>query len=164
MTTSARHATGTLNAEAAVGPCAHRSCSAPFTLSSDENSLQSSLKCSTILVPCWTPLASAISNTPELRVGGGQRHRCDSLKRPSLGSCSHRLLLSPVRGPLVSRCVGLGRLAVDVDAVGHHEGRIESHPELTDDGAAGLSLVLQGIQERLRTQETVPIGWKNFCY
>lgn len=39
----------------------------PLTLSSEENSLHSSLRCSTIFVPCWTPLASAISKTPELR-------------------------------------------------------------------------------------------------
>lgn len=40
--------------------------SIPLTLSSAENSLQSSLRCSTILVPGLTPLASAISNTPDL--------------------------------------------------------------------------------------------------
>ncbi len=38
----------------------------PLTRSSDENSLQSSLRWSTILVPGRTPEASAISNTPEL--------------------------------------------------------------------------------------------------
>lgn len=55
--------------------CSHWSSSAPLTLSSVENSLQSSLRCSTILVPCWTPLASAISNTPELRSGRTERVR-----------------------------------------------------------------------------------------
>lgn len=39
----------------------------PLTRSSDENSLQSSLRWSTILVPWRTPDASAISNTPELQ-------------------------------------------------------------------------------------------------
>lgn len=39
----------------------------PLTLSSEQNSLQSSLRCSTIFVPCWTPVASAISKAPELR-------------------------------------------------------------------------------------------------
>lgn len=47
--------------------CSYSNSSRPLTLSSEENSLQSSLRCSTIFVPCWTPLASAISNTPELR-------------------------------------------------------------------------------------------------
>ncbi len=48
-----------------VNVCGFEGCT-PLTRSSDENSLQSSLRWSTILVPWRTPEASAISNTPEL--------------------------------------------------------------------------------------------------
>lgn len=64
--------------------------------------------------------------------------------------------LSPVRGPLVSRGVGIGRTGVDINAIGHHEGRVETHAELTNDGAAGLRLTLQGVQERLRAAGRAP--------
>lgn len=70
--------------------------------------------------------------------------------------CSHywflnkkTVLHSPVWGPLVSGHARLCGLGVDVNAVSHHKSRVESHPKLTDDGAAGLCLVLQGIQKCL---------------
>lgn len=52
----------------------------PLTRSSDENSLQSSLRWSTILVPGRTPEASAISNTPELQTHKtvSKTWKCDS--------------------------------------------------------------------------------------
>lgn len=146
--------------------CSYSYSSRPLTLSSEENSLQSSLRCSTIFVPCWTPLASAISNTPELRKTTREclritfgcshteeifsNHWCLNKKTLSLLSSTSHPSLSPVWGPLVSGCAGLGGPGVDVNTVGYHEGRVESHTKLTNDGAAGLCLVLQGIQKCLQ--------------
>lgn len=54
-------------------------------------------------------------------------------------------VLSPIGGPLVSGSVRLRRAGEDVHTVSHHEGGVEADTKLTDDGAAGLCLVLQGI-------------------
>lgn len=71
-----------------------------------------------------------------------------------LSSWSHPLL-SPIWGPLVSGRIGLSRPGVDVNTVSYHEGRVEPHPELTNDGAVCLCLVLQGIQKCLQQWKTL---------
>lgn len=76
-----------------------------------------------------------------------------ALLKPRIPLYSHSLL-SPIWGPLVSRCIGLRRASVHVHAVGHHEGGVESNTKLTNDGAAGLHLVLKSVQKRLQWGES----------
>lgn len=72
---------------------------------------------------------------------------------------------SPIREPPVPRAACVHRARIDLNPVGHHEGRVEAHAELAYDLAASLCLALQCIQKGLRGeagQKGVGRRWTGF--
>lgn len=62
---------------------------------------------------------------------------------------------SPIGKPLVTGAARGCRAGIDLDPVGHHERRVETYSELTNDLAACLRLVLQRVQKGLRWRRLV---------